>query len=249
MSSDSVEYVHFGADIVLKRQRAPAPPTTSASSSGASVIFCVDQLAAPLCDALMASRQFEHSGSIYVTHGTTRTKVSDVHATAEGDVVLVRNVIGASVAPAALRNWVAASVSGLKIDKAIILDGLCVRAYHDGSAVIGGSDVTYLHSFAANELVNSQQMQRFARMTPGKVLVGCTAALLNYFETRQIQSVAFISERDLTYSVESARRFEALLPLIGDWCKTPSIAKPSHHMYHNYVAKDAYLISTANLYC
>jgi hypothetical protein len=152
---------------------------------------------------------------------------------------------------------VAASTSGLNIDKAIILDGLCVRAYHDGSAILGGSHLSFLHTFAAIDLVQHPEMHRYTRFSHGKMMLGCTAALLNFFETKSTQALAFISERDLTYSVESARRFESLIPLLHKWSTamtdsasdaSPTL-KPSPQMYYSYVAKDAYLINTASLYC
>jgi hypothetical protein len=98
-------------------------------------------------------------------------------------------------------------------------------------------------------------MKPFLRLSPGKVLLGCTAALFNFFETKNMRALAFISERDLTYSVESARRFESLIPLLETWSgamvnsESCRIAKPSPQLYYSYIAKDAYLINTASLYC
>lgn len=215
-----------------------------------TAVFCVDIVAAPLADALCRSERYTLLRSVYTsTEGILSSfiKVTEVWLNAHENVVLFKNT--ATVQGSVCEDWFSAATKGLNIGISLILDGIYIR---HPLAEVRQPELQFMATSAVKARSDiCLELSSIKKLTIGQLVTSCSALLMTRYEHTGIPAVLLLSDKELSYTVESAKTFEKAESLIssvlGLGVASPALV-PTPQEYSKYVAIDPYLISTGNIY-
>eukprot|EP01041_Mallomonas_annulata_P012874 gene12874-27150_t len=84
------------------------------------------------------------------------------------------------------------------------------------------------------------------RLGIGTVVSGLSAALLSYYEIRDIPAVVFLAIREPAYTIESSRSFETIWPLLQQYFEDNKLPLPTRSDYLATLKSDRFLMNTEN---
>lgn len=127
----------------------------------------------------------------------------------------------------------------------LVLSGLPLAAYNS-DMTLGGLRVMF------SSAVEDEVKEQFATCTPletGRVVSGCTAAVLCEGEYNAVEVVVCLSLRGLSYTLEAAEMFESISSQVGRYLEVEDLTFSGNNALHAMMIKsDKFLSRTENMY-